>query len=740
MPLRSLALSVFLLLSVACCADQLRVVVTDPSGAAVGNARVTVYRGSDVVALQSTTAEGVALFTGLPAGSYRVAVLAPGFAPADAHAAASADTSLAVRLDVAAAPSTVVVSATRTPVTADEAGAPVGSLDSAQLQTMQPAALAEGLRFLPGAVVSDTGQLGGLTSLFVRGGESRYNKVIIDGVPVNDPGGTFNFGVVPMAQVDRVEFVRGADSTLYGSDAMTSVVQLWSATGHTRTPEFVFGADGGNYATAHGYASLSGARGRFDYDLFADQFNTAARDLNDGYSNSAQGGNLGLTLSPDAFFRLRVRHSNSRNGVQGQWDFNGRPLLPPDSDGFARNNDFLASAEFDFTAPDRWRHRVAGYEYNEHRLNQDSVVDPGRGCDFPAFLDCSFQDLFHVNRAGFDYQGDYMPRSWSRTTFGYEFEDENGFEDQNDSGFLASDHGLRRNHNLFVQQIFTFSRLTLIGGLRYVHNESFGDKAVPRVAVTFLARRGGDLFSSTRLRFVYAQGIKEPRLEESFGIGAFGILPNPSLQPEENRSFEAGIEQLFASGKYSASADYFHNDFHNLIAFVFFPDGTSQNRNLNQSLAHGAEFDFHARPTSAFRVDAGYTYLSTQVLVGTACDAFTVQFDFGTCVGGPLLRRPRHSGSLLFTWLRRRYGGTLGATFVGRRPDSDFTFGLIQPPIFHAAGYARFDLGAWFAFDRYLTAYASLNNAFDKAYEDVVGYPALGISLRTGLRFTLGGE
>ena len=124
---------------------------------------------------------------------------------------------------------------------------------------MRPVAADDALHFLPGAVVSTAGQRGGLSSLFVRGGESTYNKVIVDGVPVNDPGGTFDFGVLPLAGADRLEFVRGAQSTLYGSDAMTSVVQVFTRTGSTPVPELRFGADGGNLGTANGYASLAGA-------------------------------------------------------------------------------------------------------------------------------------------------------------------------------------------------------------------------------------------------------------------------------------------------------------------------------------------------------------------------------------------------------------------------------------------------------------------------------------------------
>src|SRR5207245_901469 len=132
-----------------------------------------------------------------------------------------------VTLRLAAASETVVVNATRTPVPGAAAGADVESLSSGQLQVMHSAAAADALRFLPGAIVNTNGRRGGIASLFVRGGDSRYNKVIVDDVTINDPGGTFDFGVVPLTEADRLEFVRGAQSTLYGSDAMTSVVQVW---------------------------------------------------------------------------------------------------------------------------------------------------------------------------------------------------------------------------------------------------------------------------------------------------------------------------------------------------------------------------------------------------------------------------------------------------------------------------------------------------------------------------------
>src|SRR5581483_5793480 len=166
----------------------------------------------------------------------------------------------------------------------------VDFLSRDQLTVLNPVSAGHALSYMPGAIVSDAGQRGGLTSLFVRGGESNYNKVIIDGVPVNNPGGIFDFGVVPMNKVQRLEMVRGPESTIYGSDAMTSTVQMWTSTGDTRTPEIQFGADGGNFSTANGYAAISGAHGIFDYNVFADQFTTQGQGINDAYSNALQGG------------------------------------------------------------------------------------------------------------------------------------------------------------------------------------------------------------------------------------------------------------------------------------------------------------------------------------------------------------------------------------------------------------------------------------------------------------------
>jgi outer membrane cobalamin receptor len=709
-----------LTLVVAASAAEIKIKVVDPQAAAIVGAQVVLLEKDTPLAVEFTSHEGVAVFRA-GQGDYRVRVLAAGFAP---QTAAVSAIEVSVQLHVAPVTDTVVVSATRTPVPGDAAGADVAALSASQLQTIQPVVLNEAMRFLPGAVVNTSGRYGSLGSMFVRGGDSRYNKVIVDGVTINEPGGTFDFGVVPVSEASRLEFVRGAQSTLYGSDAMTGVVQLWTRNGSTRTPELRFGADGGTFDTAHGYLSVAGARGRFDYNLFGDQFHSNGQGINDEYSNSSQGANLGVALNDWASLRLRVRHSDNSTGIQGEWQFDGAPNLPPDNNQWQHQNNLLGSLELALAGPSRWQHRLTGFDYRHLRTNVNGD-NPDR------IFDGAFHSVANYNRAGVEYEGNYAERSWAQATVGYEFEDENGFAQ--DLIFGSFTHGLRRNQGVYGQEVLTLRRLSIVAGARYVHNTTFGDKGVPRVALGYQLLRGGEILSGTQLRFSYATGIKEARLEEAFAGGpGTGIVPNPNLKAEENRSFEAGFQQGFLGGKYALTATYYNNLFHNQVDFAIldFNTFTGQYQNIDKSLAHGAEVEFKGRILTRLSLDMGYNYTSTQILEQPFF------FDNLHEPGQPLIRRPKHSGSLLLTYLGTRWGWNLGTSVVGRRPDSDF-LGL---NIDHAAGYARVDAGGWYAVNSRITAYVNMQNLLDKHYQEVVGYPALGINFRAGVRFRMGGE
>ena len=713
----------------AASAAEIKIKVVDPQSAVVAGAQVVLIPGdsSTPSAVAITSAEGLVVFREVPSGRYQAQVLAKGFAAATTDLLS--DTEVAtVKLRLAAAAETVVVTATRNPVPTEAAGADVETLSGAQLETMQPIASDDAIRFLPGAVVNTAGQRGGLSSLFVRGGDSTYNKVIVDGVTVNEPGGAFDFGTLPLTEADHLEFVRGAQSTLYGSDAMTSVIQVWTRSGTTATPELRFGADGGNLGTANGYASLAGAHGRFDYNVFGDQFNTNGQGVNDAYSDSLQGGNLGVAFNDKVSLRVRMRHSNSHTGLPGEWNFNGDALEPPDPNEWSQLNNLLGSVELTVAAPSGWQHRFTGFDYNYRYNDVNLTGDLARVDDFAS------HGVDDINRAGFEYQGDYLERSWARTTVGYRFEDENGFV--GDLNFPPLTHGLRLNDDVYGQQQLTLGRLSVIAGARFVHNGAFGNTGVPRVALTLLALRGGEVFSGTRLRFSYATGFKEPRLEESFAGPPFSA-PNTTLKPERNRAFEAGILQNLFGNRYAFTATYFNNLYYDRIDYATNPvTFIGQYVNVDKSFAQGAEVELQGKILPKLFLNTAYTYTSTEILQAPVCTAANFCDPTVLGVGEPLLRRPKHSATTLLTYSAKRWGANLGGSFVGRRKDSDFLgFGIN-----HAAGYVRVDMGGWYALTSRVTAYVTLQNALDKQYQEVVGYPALGANFRAGMRFRIGGE
>jgi vitamin B12 transporter len=152
-------------------------------------------------------------------------------------------------------------------------------------------------------------------------------------------------------------------------------------------------------------------------------------------------------------------------------------------------------------------------------------------------------------------------------------------------------------------------------------------------------------------------------------------------------------------------------------------------------MAHGAEVTLAGKLTSHTRLEGSYSYASTQILQAPYA------FDPLIAAGKPLLRRPKHSGSLLVTYLGSRWGANLGGSFVGRRTDSDFLGLEIDGQfITHAAGYARVDVGGWYAITSRVTAYANVENALNDHYNEVAGYPALTANFRAGMRFRIGGE
>ena len=380
-------LSCFSLCTAALAAD-LKVTVHSPSGDRVSGVQVSLFRAADNagVAVQTTGGDGSVNFPAsrrwrLSRGHSRSRICRT----VGRQLTFPALKRSTVQLKLTTTPQTVVVSATATPATVEQIG------DLGRL-SQQRSAHADQPRvgqrraelYMPGAIVSDAGRRGGLSSLFVRGGESNYNKVIIDGVPVNEPGGTFDFGVVPMDNVERLEMVRGPESTIYGSDAMTSTVQLWTATGDTRTPEMQFGADGGNFSTANGYASISGAHGIYDYNAFADSVHHPGARHQRRLFQFAAGrqrrhspvGPCGVSLAPAPLQQLHRRAVGLVVQRQSRASAGLRSVGAPEQ--------LPGQRALTITGPGAWQHQIHRLRVQPSAANTDTIDDPGRPFDSPS--------------------------------------------------------------------------------------------------------------------------------------------------------------------------------------------------------------------------------------------------------------------------------------------------------------------------------------------------------------------
>ena len=292
----------------------------------------------------------------------------------------------------------------------------------------------------------------------------------------------------------------------------------------------------------------------------------------------------------------------------------------------------------------------------------------------------------------------------------------------------------RHNQAGYVEVRQQFGRLTAVIGGRAEANGFFGTRFVPRVGASYALRDGQGFWGATRLRASYGQGIKEP-----------GILPpdcSPQLAPEESRTVDAGIDQVFASGRIRFSAAYFHNDFRNIVSFAFLvpnpncPAFGGSFFNTESARADGANTAFEVKVTRWLSIAGNYTYDNSKVLVAGP------EFDPSFEAGNRLFRRPLHSANVIANAHFLRMNWNLSGHYVGRRSDSDFisTFvnGICQPGpgspcITSNPSHVRWDFANSIYLGHGLSTVAHIENLFDQHYQDEIGYPALGYNYRLGL-------
>ncbi len=639
-----------------------------------------------------------------------------------------------IKLPLAPVREEIVVTATRTEVPTSQLGANTSVLDSAEIEDRQTVSAVDLLRGLPAATVTRLGGLGTTSTLFVRGGESDHNKVFLDGVPLNEPGGFFDFSNWTPENLERIEVVRGPQSALFGSDAMASAVQLFTARGRseTRRPHFVLSAEGGNNDTWRTRAGLSGAISRFDYSLGWGRLSTDNREPNNVFHDTTLSANLGLDLNRTTTLRAILRGELGRVGTPGQTAF-GRP----DSDSFLRRRDGTAALVLRNQTTSTWEQQLRYSLAVSRQVSRNLFEDPpfvpsfeGHTAPF-AFFDFPFDFLNHVRRHQVSYQSDLRLGHPSGTglhefTFAFEWDGERGsFGDRLFGGVPIK--AQRDNFGWVVQHQAIWRRLTLTNGLRVENNDSFGTAVVPRSSVAYQLRSGGEEFGSTKLKFNFGLGIKEPSFQESFSSGPF-VVGNPDLAPERVRSFDAGVEQRFWRDRAKLEVNWFDNRFRDLIAFqvISFVPFTGSFFNVSRTQAKGTEVILELAPGWGLRGVGSYTWLDSQVT--RSANPFSPVFQEGR----PLFRRPRHSGSLRVFWDWRRLNITSSTVFVGRRVDSDFS--ALDPPLTSSPAYIKWDLAGTYRTAYRVSYFGVVENLLNQNYMEVLGFPALKLTFRAGAR------
>lgn len=705
--------------------------VVDATESVVPRARVRLLDSNGrVLASTFSDEEGRFAFFEPCVDPCRVEAIATGFLPATAPAGAS----VRLVLDPAPVRERVVVTPTRTSVLAGHAGAAVTVVTAEEILRRQARQAADLLAGVPGAVVVRTGGLGTLTSLFVRGGESTYNKVLLDGIPINEPGGVFNFSHLSADHLDRMEVARGAYSALFGSDAMASVVQLFTRrpTGRLERPELTLAVEGGTYRTGRLSATAAGRARRLGLTAFAGRLTTDNREPNNAFHNTTLATSADLALGGGAWVRVVGRGELGRTGTPGQTAF-GRA----DLDAFYRRRDGIGGVTLGHDLGSRWRLR---WTYGLARSYQASVnrqIDPPfvpRYGDHVApfsWYDFPYDTRTNLTRHRFSHQSDWHLTSGAGrggahlVTLLVDWDGERGVLEDRLAGETV--RAARDNLGWSVQHQAAWERVAVTAGVRIEDNASFGRAAVPRGSVSYVVRRGGRRWGETRVRASGGRGIKEPTLLQSFSPSPF-FLGNPALRPERSGSVEIGLDQRWWGDRARAEVAWFANRFVDLISTrpTSFTPFRAQYFNVGRTRARGLEATVELAPRSRLGARAAYTFLASRVIESTAPANPVFRR------GERLFRRPVHSGSvsLFGTW--RAVTISVNGVFVGRRVDSDFA-GL-EPPLTANAGYAVWHLAADVAPGRRITWLLAIDNLFDADYMEPLGYPALRRAVRVGAR------
>ena len=589
----------------------------------------------------------------------------------------------------------VVVSATRFDIPLDQSPASVSVITSEDIEQKQIERVSDALREVPGLSVVQTGTAGQLTSVFMRGLPSQDMQVLLNGIPINQGlAGQFDFANLMTDDIDRIEVVRGPQSTLYGPRALAGVIQIFTKRGEGQ-PGITLSAEGGSYDTFREWSQSDGKIDNFDYSIGASRLDTDNARPNNNYRNTAGIADVGCSpnehLRIGGLFTYSVSDTGNPNTI-----FDPRPI-----DHFLTER-WLIAPNVDWQATDWWEHKLI-FAYDHERQindpNQDGFVGPTRA-------------LFE--RTTVDYQNDLRPASWLTLTSGFFYSRVNAGQERpfvlqifGPQPTFISDHTQETAE--FLQATVNIDSFIFVAGGRLDHFNQFGDVWTYRFAGGYKIDK-----TNTTVHSSVATGFSPPSSQDKIFGNNFG------LQPEKDLGWDIGVRQELWSGggrSVTVGATYFHNDLSNVIGF----NGLFQTLNLGAAETQGLEAELRAQPIVDLIFTASYTYLDAEK---------TSSADISQPQGARLPRRPRNEVYISASYLwYKRLRTTAEAKFVNAREELNF-----GGPNFDIEDYSFVNVAAEYEVNTHLSIFGRIDNLTNEHYAEVFGFPALGRAVYGGVK------
>jgi vitamin B12 transporter len=608
----------------------------------------------------------------------------------------------------------IIVSGSRTPLTINQLGSSISVISRDEIERREARNVSELLRSVPGFAVSHTGVGGSQTQMRVRGAEANHILVMIDGVRANDPatGDEFRWEYLGTGNIERIEIVRGPQSSLWGSDAVSAVVHIITRDGKSGK-----GVDGyvesGSFGTTN--AALNASLGDNNWSLTGSIEDHQSDGQNISRSGSEEDGAelTTATLSARIVASENLTLRAGLRGVDAHSQFDPVDFfvtgLPVDGDIATDTTNLYANVGADISPTSgRISHHLNVRYFDSDNENINDGIEASSTAS---------------ERMTFAWQTDFQIGD-NKASFGLEH-DKTSFEQRGAVGFGDPNQDQEIDATSIVGEYQGLSQeITWIVSARFDSNSDFDDAVNGRLALAY------PIAEATTLRGSIGTGRKNPTFIERYGFFTTGHVGNPDLKPERSVSWEMGARQEFGQGSAQLDVALFHQDLKDEInGFVFDPVtflSTSENMS-GKSKRSGAEVSLHWSATDSIGVNAHYTYTDS------------TEPDFAG-KDSRELRRPRHSGGLgvEFQMLEQRFNTTLTADFGGERTDIFFPPWPNPAEIVKLDSYWLVDLTARYRATKSVTVFAKGTNLLDESYEQVFGYRTLGRASYVGVRVKFG--